>query len=216
MINTQRYKDSVKTTQAFIQQQYNLVYNVENGRDQDLSCANSVVNKSGGGTPRGQTDCVLMGRYLRVTDGATIRAYAIVGKEIDNDTSTNDAAAILARNPKRVSENVGLSNDTLSIPWQAVIVGNAPNEGPQNIVIAIIRSPLTGTVHTYSQKVANNVSMPLIDSALLLSSNEAADRVMCLDAGAPLTGGQLGVVIKKYASSQSFVQTVEDGTGTCG
>jgi hypothetical protein len=156
-----------------------------------------------------------MGRYIRITNGSKIQSYPIVGRELDSETAVTDKDAILARNPKRSNENIAISDSKLTIPWQAEIVGQAPAVGPQNIVIAIIRSPLTGVVHTYSKLAVNDVAMPLIDNSLLVSANESSDRAMCLDAGVPLTGGTLGVVIKKYASSQSFVQTAADGTGVC-
>src|SRR5688572_29756839 len=80
MINTQRYKDSVQTYQSFLQQQYNLVYNVENSRENNMICANGTVEESeSSGTPRGQTDCVILGRYIELRDGQNLTVKAIVG-----------------------------------------------------------------------------------------------------------------------------------------
>ena len=87
MINTQRYKDSNKSLQTFLQEQYNGVYNVQNGRDNKFTCSDSEVKKiSVVGDEPGQTDCILMGRYIDIQKGQDITVRAIVGQEPDTIT----------------------------------------------------------------------------------------------------------------------------------
>lgn len=215
MINTQRYKDSVKTTQTFIQEQYNLVYSVENGRGDNLRCSGGTVTDAGGtGESRGQSDCVLMGRYLHVNNGTRIDVYAIVGDEPASGTASSDIDSIRAYTPQRVGSEVGLTRNKLNVPWQAEVVGTAGSTDTQNFAIAIIRTPSSGIVHTYATTAPNDGSLPEV-AALVSAANEQTNTYMCLDPGNPLAGGRMGVMIKARASSQSFVETIDDGAGVC-
>lgn len=217
MINTQRYKDSVKTFQSFLQQQYNLVYNVQNGREQDgLSCsvggAGPVISEGGVTAPRGQSGCIMLGRIIHITEGSKVSVYAIIGEDNPNDTSVTDIQAILARNPSRVEQDLGLSESELTIPWEAEVVDADGNRA--DMAIAIIRSPLKGSVHTFSQRLTNP-NLPPIDDDLVNAANESQDANLCLDPGTIFAGEQTGVVLKARASAQSFVQTITDGASVC-
>ncbi len=216
MINTQRYKDSTRTLQTFLQQQYNLVYNTENGRTADLSCdATNGVRDNAAGEPRGQTSCILMGRYVRIS-GSSVDVFAIVGTELTDELQPNDEQAILATNPRRVTQDLGLSDVRLTIPWQATVVGSSGSSDPADYAVAIVRSPLNGAVHTYAlDKLTDSDVMPPLDSAFIDTANERNDVQLCLDPGAPFAGGRRAVVIGANASSQSFITVLADGDNTC-
>lgn len=215
MINTQRYKDSIKTVQSFIQEQYNLVYNVENGRGSDLRCVAGTVTESGGtGEQRGQSDCVMMGRYLHVNGGTRIDVYAIIGDEPANDTTNSDIDSIRAYSPQLSTLSLGLTRNELNIPWQARVVGPGGSVDARNLAIAIIRTPSSGIVHTYAATAPSDGSRPTVAS-LVSTANEQSTTLMCLDAGNPLAGGRMGVMIQPRASSQTFVETIDEGAGVC-
>lgn len=215
MINTQRYKDSVKTLQTFVQEQYNLVYSVENGRADNLRCNGGAVTETGGtGESRGQSDCVMMGRYLHINAGTRVDVYAIVGDEPADDTTDSDIDSIRAYAPQRVGSELGLTRNELSIPWQAEVVGTAGSTELRNFAIAIIRTPSSGIVHTYTMVAPDDGSLPSVAS-LVATGNEQTNTYMCLDPGNPLAGSRMGVMIKARASSQSFVETIDDGAGVC-
>ncbi len=216
MINTQRYKDSTRTLQSFLQQQYNLVYNVENGRLQDLSCtlqgANLVIDDtSATNTPRGQSPCVVMGRYVQIQDGTKVSVKSIVGYLNGTDTTNTDIESIRLYNPQRVDFELGLSDNELDIPWQAAVVGTNDST-PKDYAIVIIRSPKTGIVHTYTK---DTTGQTLGLSDIIDASNENTDVNLCLDPGVPFASGRLGVVIDAYASAQSSVRMITDGTTVC-
>ena len=214
MINTQLYKDSVKTVQAFVQEQYNLVYNVENGRGNDLACSGGTVTESGNGEARGQSDCVMMGRYLHLVNGERVDVYAIVGEEPSDPSAVSDIASIRAHDPKRVPTSLLLTRNELAIPWGATVVGTAGSTEPRSLAIAIIRTPSSGIVHTYTVSTPNDGSLPSVES-LVAPPNEQSNVYMCLDAGNPLAGGRMGVVIAPRASGPTFVETIDDGADVC-
>lgn len=213
MINTQRYGDSVKTLQAFMQQQYNLVYNVQNERNNAYTCDSADgVKTNGSAVARGQTDCVLLGRYITLYNGTDMSVRSVIGIEPTGDTSTtNDIDALLAFDPKYSVENSGLADSEFVIPWGAVAIDSPSNKNAQNYAIAILRSPESGIVHTYAQKLTGSGQAPAVASFVTVA-NESEDIVWCLDAGAPLVSSNMGVVIAKGASSQNFVyaRTAED------
>ncbi len=223
MIDTQRYKDSVKTLQSFIQQQYNLVYNVQNGRLATMGCAANAAGPSfSEDTPAtankpGQSSCVVMGRYIHVRhdsgDSATkITVYPIIGNDDDNSDERHrgDTWLIAERKPLRISDDIGLSESSLTIPWGATVVGPG-TDIETNYAIVIVRSPETGAVHTYSQVIGE--SMP--DALSLIGAGANNDTNLCLNPNTGLVNYRLGVVIRAGASTQSSVQILTDSGGIC-
>lgn len=200
-VNTERYRDSVTTLQSFLQQQYNLVYNVENDRTNNLTCNNAgrVVT---GVSAKGQTNCVLLGRFITigVVGGETqLNVSAVVG--LDATPTASDATKPLKEllvslyGANVVTQDVGLSETELTVPWGATIVGG------QSVTASILRDPRTGAVHTYS--IDTNGSL----NSLLANSNNEAERHICLDPGAPFSGERIAVVIRASASSQNAIET---------
>ena len=225
MINTQRYKDSSRSLQSYLQQQYNLVYNVENGRGNDLSCTEqpasvSIVDSNPlSSTERGQSSCVLMGRYIEIKNGMILNVSTIVGFDQEANKSdasytppASDIASIKEYKPTRSEIMLGESSSEFEIPWQAFVVGTGDSI-PKNYAIAIIRAPQTGIVHTFAKLVTGDLPAPI---ELADTENEENDLNLCLDPGVALAGGRQGVVISKYASSQSAVKTIPETSNVCG
>lgn len=212
MINTQRYKDSIDTVYGYIQDQYNLVYNVENERSSTLTCTggNQIVN--GAGESRGQSDCVLMGRFIKLTNGTTFRSYAVVGREPAAPATGSDTDIIKSYNPAVVSQSIGLSEVEQIVPWRAVIKGKAGNADPLNMSIMLLRSPESGIVHRYIVNSSNQVD-PIIDLGEIKRDNEDDDVMFCFDPGVMVQGSRQSVVIRKYASSRNSVETLGSDNG---
>jgi len=212
LISTQRYKDSVDTTFGYLQDQYNLTYNVENERASSFSCDSSGVSASGGTKSRGQSDCVLLGRYIVLKDGTDFMSYAVVGSAPTMEPIGTDESVINAYAPKVVTESIGLTESSLTVPWGAVIEDAGGTNTPQNIAILILRTPTNnGTVHTYT---TNFDGTPSIDSTDVTAANANNDVKLCFDAQTFVRGAGKGVIIKKNASSRNSVEILAD-IGTC-
>lgn len=212
MINTQRYKDTAKTLQSFIQQQYNLVYNVENGRSPALSCSGSNVDEIGAANPRGQSSCILMGRFIEIQNGTALSVRAIVGQDLSEDNdATNDIDLIKDSAPELIPADIdiGLTFSNLTVPWGGTIVDDGGS--PETMYVAIIRSPVSvsGAVHTYS-----TTSFTTINDMVAVA-NENRDVPLCIDPGNNFSGGRIGVAIKARASAQSYVQIITDDEDVC-
>ena len=220
MINTQRYKDSIKTVQTFLQQQYTLVYNVQNGRNGSTGCAVGPDGKPkfsdetepAAAKAPGQSGCIVMGRYIHIRNGSEITVYPVVGIDSTSlsDPTDSDKDVMLDRQPVEIKNDLFLTQNDLDIPWQAQVV-QAGSDNPMNLAIAIIRNPESGTVHTYVQRISSG--LPAVSE--VITNSDPGDTNICLDAGVPLAGGRMGVVIRAGASSQSFVQTISDSERLC-
>lgn len=218
-VNSERYRDSVVTLQSFLQQQYNLVYNVENERSSELKC-DSSADVTPGLEPKGQSDCVLLGRFISVktdSEGTILTVQPIIGYEGSPVTSPISLERLLHENYKVQAQdiNMGLSDIRLAVPWGAVIDDSTKPDGTsksfaKDFSIAIIRSPLDGTAHTYVAKDTTDMQKVLGIGETGPGSDvktEDKDIKMCLDPGAPFSGGAMAVIIRAYASSQNAVTT---------
>ena len=178
-INQQRYRDSVTSLQSYIQQQYNQVSNITNGRAGDWTCDSNgnVTQVSGpsGGEPRGTSDCVVLGRVITVdSTGTQLTTSNVVGYHDPNGITQSSDLAELTTNYKLGI--VPFQQDTTSVNWSAQIV-KPQTSTPMPMSILIIRSPLSGATLTFSQ-----TGLPLSLNAMLTQANESTQRDLCVNA----------------------------------
>lgn len=209
-INQQRYRDSVNTLKSYIQQQYSEVTSVTNSRGANWQCnSNGVITDTGGpaGEPRGRSDCVMLGRFMTV-DGtgkqltsSSVSAYRVAGAA----TASSDIDELknyrLAISP--------INQDETEINWGAQVM-NPANTAPQSLSILIVRSPLSGSVLTFTQE---NVQTNL--NAMISEDATEQERHLCVK-GDSLGARQLEVRIEAFAGSQSAVSIPPEGTSVCG
>lgn len=148
-ISQQRYRDSVMSLSSFMQNQYNEVLNTRNERGDDWKCAGdgSVAQDPTGGSARGTSDCVILGRAIQVVDGGSaIRSVGVIGKEPSSQDSTGDIAALIAYKPKLAPYD----DVTDSLEWGSHLV--ATNKQPSEASILILRSPMTGLLRIFTSQ----------------------------------------------------------------
>jgi len=205
-INTQSYRDSARSLASVLGQQYTNTLNVSNDRSSEVNCtAAGVVDTSK--TPIGQSDCVLMGRYI-VLDGTKLTMSNIIG--YGNSTSSSDIDAIEAYSPKTDPDT-----SSYSLPWSSrPYPSGAQKANTLHAVIVIVRSPVSGTAYTFIETTDDSEDRPTVNSVIDSSSSQRRF-VVCLDPEATVTGGSLAVVIDKYAASSSAV-SVSSGESSCG
>jgi len=194
-INTQRYRDSVTSLQSFLQQQYSDVSNVSN--DATSSTCNGVDNN-----PRGQSDCVILGRYITTTDSKKILVKAVIGSTSDLTIATNDVEALKQFNIK-VSPSVG---DTYDVQWGSSI--NRTDGSDMVFSMLVLRSPSSGAIRTF---VNNTTSIPESDIVSLLSAVPSAltqSAELCVNSNGLFTGNKMAVFIDKNTTSSSGVSTL--------
>lgn len=219
MVNRQQYRDSQLAVQTYLQQQYNLVQNVENGRTVSFKCTAGSATEATkvevavglGSAARGQSDCILLGRLVVLKNGTTFNSYAVVGQDVMPDAgSLSDTEAIKAAFPGVVTEDIGLSEQKKIVPWQGVVSVNQPDGDEESalksVALFIARSPISGSIHTYRIDIANDNDVERTDFKSISNSDKPV--VMCIESGLPLVGERLGIKIDKSAASQSGVAAI--------
>lgn len=212
-INQQRYRDSVSSLQSYIQQQYSKVTSVANDRDQNWTCDSAgnvtAAPNVSAGEPRGTTNCVILGRFITIdATGTNLTASNVVGYELPNTTTQTSDIAEIANNYK-----LGISpidQDTQVIGWGAQVV-KPKTTTPQPLSIFIARSPLSGSIITFTQEGIQTNPSNIVSAAL---TNVQRDLCVNADIGT-FAGKRMEVRVIPYATSQSAIQVPVETDSVC-
>lgn len=214
-VNTQSYKDSARSLAQTLQQQYSNATNVSNDRANQISCKlnGSTVQIEDGGSgavPIGASRCVVMGRYI-VINGANVLMSDIVGYQPSGSTSfTTDAQAIQGYHPTKEDETV-IPDETYEVSWSTrPYIGSFANTA--KVALVIVRSPLTGTVYTYTKQLTNNMQPDVTE---VINTGSMGGVKLCLDPGAPVAQGRMAVQIAANAVSTAGVAVLGDAGAGC-
>ncbi len=208
-VNTQGYRDSVRSFAVMLQSQYTAAVQTTNGREANLTCNSSAtVVAATPGTPRGQSDCVIMGRYVSI-DGNKMTTNSIIGKPdasplppLGSDPS--DLDYIKNYGPNKL-DSATVSDETQNIPWSAsTYLAGDPASNSAKLTIVIIRAPTTGAVYTY---IKNGSAATVGDTI----SSGSPSTTVCIDKGGSIASETLGVKIDANAASQNAVHVVTGG-----
>ena len=169
-IGIQRYKDSVATLKSQIQSQYSQIDNVTNSRDGSWTCgAAATPVQGGGGKQPGQTDCVVLGRYMSIS-GSNIVTTSVVGYSTTSVSAANDVASIKANYTLGIAKDT-IQNTTLEwgseIGWPVTGPDSKAKGTPRAISMLILRSPNSGTTYTFTTDAAPDINS--VSSSTLLN-----------------------------------------------
>ncbi len=209
-INQQRYKDSVTTFQSTLQRQYSDVTSVSNDRSTSDAC--TALSGDSTATLLGQSDCVVIGKYVTVVD-TQISISTVIGlPPAANIDSLNDVAQLKAYKLAVVSD----STETSDLEWGAGIAwpssgsGSKSSTHPRSISVLILRSPTSGLNYTFT---ADDTSTGLGD--MIVASNTVPgqeQRRLCIDSNGLFDGG-LAVVINQAATNANDIQVRSNDMG---
>lgn len=211
-IGQQRYRDSVNSLKSFIQQQYSEVSNVVNGRDGSEACANAVVVQPPDSTTpqsRGTSECIMLGRYVVVdTSGTKISASNVVGYRTPG--ASEAASDILELTTNYQLGRSAIGREEVEIAWGATVVKQQTAQA-MPLTMLILRSPLSGSIMTYTSEgvVADLKSMINV-------ANSSSTRNLCVDAAiGSFVGRRMSVQISPFATSQGAIQIPPESTSVC-
>ena len=228
-ISTQRYSDSVYSLQAEIQAQYSEAENVYSscrggsGCATNVTCAKSGSSVSitpvaaGASTPRGQTDCVILGRYITTTSNpSTLLVRGVVGVQTSTISSSDDIAdlqqhyQIAALGNTDTAQNKSLlallKGESYRTEWGQAL----KKQGGANATygILILRSPQSGDLYTLI------TTTPSMSPETLLHDNAATglatSATLCVDTNASGVSSRSTMAIKiaANAANPSGVQVI--------
>lgn len=210
-INRQRYSDSVTSFHALIQKQYSDVSNVNNGRDSGWVCDSVLANISkvelNNGIPRGQSDCVLLGKLITPSlDGESVLISDVVGSDnLETDLTDNYIEALEKYNIKLSP----VIRESASIEWGSSLISQ--DGSPAVFSLLIVQSPTSGTIRTFvglNKIVDNNSIKSIINRDALKESLK-----ICIDSRGLFTGKRSAIYIKPGASSAAGVETLGEQSG---
>lgn len=198
-INVQRYRDSVTSLQSILQQQFSDASNVV------VNNATNVCNAVN--VPRGQSNCVVLGRYITTADGVNFTSKSVIG----SDTSTNfsDDLSVLKQYNIKVSQS---SNNNYEMSWGTSLVRPLTNN-TASFSMLILRSPISGTIRTFIDSNAS-VAENSIQTLLTLAAQNQAMKV-CVAPNGLSSSTKSAVIITANASSASNVETLGEATSGC-
>lgn len=155
-ISRQRFTDSLTGTTSFMQLQYDETLNVVNNRTvSGCSKASGVTITTGGGSARGASGCVILGKSLEFSPtSATIMTHTIIGTE-PTVAGPQTGADLLKTYAPGVD---GSSSSPYDIPW-GTTVNSVRVDGTSNHVnrILLLRSPDSGTILTFGDNGGNSL-----------------------------------------------------------
>lgn len=218
-IRTFRFTDSGNSLKAYVQKQYDNVLNGVNPRSDTVSCVGGVV-VPGSQTP-GTSNCYFIGKLMLFKQNESkVTTYDIIGTEPPNINFGQSDEQLIASYQPKVVTTVGV--ETYSIPWEAFISGvrrvSTADASPVAAnALAIIRSPVSSRIVSYSYKEAN--ATPTIDVTTIVSnaSTNANKLTNYCVTSADLASSRAKLVIDGASGSQSAAQIVFDqvAAGDC-
>lgn len=216
-ISNQRYLDSVSSFKNLLQDQYSQINNVTNDRNTNWTCSSNAVPVAvqTNGTIPGQSDCVLLGRYISI-DNDQLTMATVVGYPHSDAASSGTVASI------RSDYTLGISTSSIektSLEWGAQIAW--PKQGseahsptsPRALAILMIRSPANGTSYTFTQDTVNEIGS--VTSAtltgMMIANLTATDpgqgpRTVCLDPNGFGVPEKLAIYIGAAASGPNSIE----------
>jgi type II secretory pathway pseudopilin PulG len=214
-INIQRYRDSVSSFKSFLQSQYSDITNVQNDRDDNWSCGSSAQTiQTGSLESRGQSDCVVLGRYIWISGGTT--TVAMVTAYQTGAANGSDITALSNGYTLGLS-TINQQTDELewgtAIAWPTAGSGAQTPTTPRSIAILIVRSPESGSVYTFTADnppPVENVTDATLKSMLvvgIVSIPSQQQRTICLDSQGLVLNANMAVFIHAYATSETSIET---------
>ena len=214
-ISVQRYRDSVTSYQTYIKDQYSRTLYVDNDRDGRQGCDNraSVVEQE---VSRGTSDCVVVGRYITTRDGSTMEAQTILA--YTTSTVPSDPGASDAEDLRRYSFGLAGDTETYQLDWGSKLTASR-SSAPGDVVfsLALIRSPVSGSIMTFKVSEANALVRNIDDPDRGLINNLLTRNFdVCVqnDAGG-FMASPLAVRINAGASTGSAVEIPPELEGVC-
>jgi len=196
-INVQRYRDSVNSLQSFMRQQYSDVANVRN--DKLTNSCSGVPDIS-----RGQSNCVILGRYIKMTDSNKFTATTVIGTIPLSLSSSDDLAVLLAYDIKLALSDIDkLTYDT---EWGSLI-SKEDGTSMGSLAILILRSPSSGVIRTFVDTSGTSTLLAI------LNRNNLKEAKMCVNSNGLFNGSKMAVVINANTTGASGVVTFGDNSG---
>lgn len=217
-INNQRYRDATETLKSVIQEQYTALESVRNGRDNTWGCEpNTARPIVGAAEIRGQSDCMVVGRYMQIRSDE-MTTYTVLARKMSSVKRDNDIQYMRQNYVYAVST---AEVDTRTMEWGTEIAwpesgsGARPNPMPRNLAVLFLRSPESGGVYTFTgddippsnEVITANGIMDMIVGGTTAPGREG-ERTVCIKVNG-IVGFRTGTMALYFAPQASGPSSIE-------
>lgn len=198
----QQYQDAVQSFASFLQGEYSAMVNVANDRVRNASAPSMSCSSH----HRGQSDCFIVGRYIK-SDGGQGRTYTshpLYAKKSGGDWIYE-------------YQNIPSEKTIYELDWGVRTKLSGSSIGPVNIFIVIYRDPDNGRLQI---KTTNNPALvttsgaPSAFSHFVKSNAGNAQRSICVYDTGWLNNERRKISLAEKAGSADAI-TIEPATGDC-
>lgn len=228
-LNNQRYKDAAETFKLVLQQQYADLISVQNARDNAWYCGVDALPDNSNPSiqeDRGQSECILIGKYLRI-ENSDMTIYNVIGYGDEPALPTDDISTL--RNNYKLNASIADFVESnlewgTQISWPKNLASNNPNvvgavnpapASPRKLGILIVRSPTSGQIYTFSHsdsEVPNAADIiPDTFTGLLQPGDSGTGRqgeqLICIDSNGLFINSDQAVYLNKFASTSTAVES---------
>jgi type II secretory pathway pseudopilin PulG len=216
-IQIQRYRDAVETFKTTLQDQYSELTSVKNERDNTWNCDALGQTTEGGAEVRGQSKCVLLGRYVSVV-GEDMVIYSVVGYPATTLSKTgNDVQKLIANytlNISTVTKEDSKLEWGAQIAWPKTGTESRTPQTPRSIAFLFVRSPDSGQIYTFTSDTVPTTPTPGTLQGMLASGETIpgqAARTICIDSGGAFANADSSIYLYPYATGPSSIETRSNG-----
>ena len=214
-LTNQRYKDAATTLRDVLQEQYSNTLSVQSSRPTDLSCTTTAqITDTGVGENIGQSECAVIGRYVRIDNGGLITTYNVLARQTGSAANLSDVASLQANYALGVDTSE--MDDTkmewgTQISWPKSGAEMRANVNNREFGMLVVRSPDSGRVYTFTTNTIpadkNSVQSAYLKSMIVTGNGVPgqAARVLCVSTDTWNTSEPFAVHINGYASGSSAI-----------
>ncbi len=211
-LNQRRYQDASTSLMTYVENQYNLVSNVNSSRTSSEVCIDNQITTTeipqDNDAGRGTSDCSIVGRLLRSTDGGRAISSTPVIATVDAATLPLTVGDSDVKVLHDASLALGLEPEQYATKWGTSLVQPSPdNDKEATFSILLVRMPTSGAIRTY---VSSSETISLSD---LVDGTNAADFRLCLSPGGLLgfDNRPTGILMEAGASGPGQVDFISQG-----
>jgi len=219
-VNNQRYRDAVETFKNTLQTQYSELTSIRNDRSNTWTCDSGAVATDKGNEYRGQSNCVIVGRYVTI-HGADITAYTVLAAKKASANATLGDLAGLSQNYNYNIISTDVEKTTMEwgtqIAWPASGLGAKSPKTPRDMAFLFMRSPSSGGVYTFSTSTSvpgKDVTPRASDITALMNAEAQKAVTICIAGDGLFVGGDTGVYLNAFATSSSAIEVRSNSVTT--
>lgn len=213
-LNNQRYKDAVESFKVLLQKQYSDLTSVRNDRSNTWRCDTGATATPDGTEIRGQSNCVIVGKYMRI-DRGEVTVYTVLARQKSTTERANDIETLKLNYSYNIaSEQIepGALEWGTQIAWPKSGTGAKSPQTPRTIGILFVRSPDSGSIYTFSTDAipAKTAIANATFTSMMVAGNAIpgqGSRTLCVLSDGMFPSGDMALYINSFAAGPSAIET---------